>query len=297
MGAMGSLHRDELLRALSDDGGLALRVLVATELVRHAARRHGTAPTASAALGRSLMGALLIAAGTEEGETVQIQLRGDGELGQVTTIACGNGEVRGYVHNPAAHPPPRAGKLDVGRAVGKGLLSVVRYNPTWREPYTGIVPIVSGEIAQDLAHYLSESEQTPSLVALGVFVGSDGDVEAAGGYLVQALPGASAASLARLEATVRELPSPTELLRGGLWSDDILARLLAGLGGRELVRSKPRFYCACSVERIRRAVLLLGREEAREVAEGGEPLEVRCEFCATSYSLSPDEVGALFPDG
>jgi molecular chaperone Hsp33 len=243
------------------------------------------------------MGALLLAAGTEEGETVQIQLRGDGELGPVTAIADGAGDVRGYVHNPAAHPPPRAGKLDVGHAVGKGLLAVVRYNPTWREPYSGIVPIVSGEIAEDLAHYLSESEQTPSAVALGVFVGSRGDVEAAGGYLVQALPEASEESLARLEATVRELPSPTELLRAGLSSDDILARLLEGVGGRELQRGVPRFHCACSVERIRRAVVLLGREEARDVVESGEDLRVRCEFCATAYSLSPDEVGALFPDG
>ncbi len=294
---MPGTDRDELLRALSDDGGLAVRVLVATDLVRYAARRHGTAPTASAALGRCLMGALLLAAGTEEGETVQIQLRGDGELGPVTAIADGAGDVRGYVHNPAAHPPPRAGKLDVGHAVGKGLLAVVRYNPTWREPYSGIVPIVSGEIAEDLAHYLSESEQTPSAVALGVFVGSRGDVEAAGGYLVQALPEASEESLARLEATVRELPSPTELLRAGLSSDDILARLLEGVGGRELQRGVPRFHCACSVERIRRAVVLLGREEARDVVESGEDLRVRCEFCATAYSLSPDEVGALFPDG
>lgn len=289
-------HSDQLLRTVSQEGELAVRVLAATGLVAEACRRHGTAPTASAALGRSLMGAVLLAAGTDESETVQLQFRGDGELGQVTAIADGAGMVKGYVHNPAAHPPSRGRKLDVGRAVGTGVLAVVRYQPAWREPYSGIVPLVSGEIAEDIAHYLGKSEQTPSALALGVFVASDGAVEAAGGYLVQALPGASFPTLARLEATVRSLPSPTALLRAGDGPEEILATLLAGLGGREVHRSKPRFFCACSRDRIRQAVVLLGREETRSIFEAGEELEVRCEFCTTSYRLSPDEVGALFPN-
>lgn len=294
--ARTSAGTSELVRTISADGGLSVRVMVATGLVAEAASRHATAPTASAALGRALMAGVLIAAGAEEDETIQLQFRGDGPLGQMTVIADHRGRVRGYVSVPSAHPPTRAGKLDVGAAVGKGILAVVRYHPSWREPYTGIVPIVSGEVADDLSHYLAESEQTASALAVGVYVASDQTVEAAGGYLVQTLPGVEDAVLARLERTVRELPSPTELVRAGLTADGIADRLLEGIGSRGRQRSQPEFHCACDVDRIRRAVMLLGRAETRAIAENRERLEVRCEFCATDYVLEPDEVGALLPD-
>lgn len=286
----------ELVRTVSADGGLSVRAMVATGLVAEAASRHATAPTASAALGRALMGGVLIAAGAKEDETVQLQFRGDGPLGQMTVIADHHGRVRGYVADPSAHPPSRSGKLDVGAAVGKGILAVVRYRPSWREPYTGIVPIVSGEVAEDLSHYLAESEQTASALAVGVYVASDETVEAAGGYLVQALPGVDDAVLARLERSVRELPSPTELVRAGLSADEIADRLLEGIGSRARQRSNPSFHCACDADKIRRAVTLLGRAETRAIAGKRERLQVRCEFCATEYVLEPDEVGALLPD-
>lgn len=281
---------------MSADGGLSVRALVATSLVAEAAARHATAPTASAALGRALMGAVLLASGAQDGETLQLQFRGDGPLGQVTVISDHLGQVRGYVTDPSAHPPPRGGKLDVGAAVGKGILAVVRYHPAWREPYTGIVPLTSGEIAEDVAHYLAASEQTPSALAAGVFVESDGGIGAAGGYLVQTLPGVDPAVLERLEVTIRGLPSPTALIRGGADADGILDALLAGIGSRARERSAPRFRCACSADKIRRAVALLGRDETRAIARSGEVVEVRCEFCATHYRLPPDEVGALSPD-
>ena len=287
---------DTLVRTVSTDGSLAVRALVATDLVAEAARRHSTAPTASAALGRALMGAVLIAASAKDDETVQIQLRGDGPLGQLTAIADNLGRARGYVANPDAHPPARGGKLDVGAAVGQGVLAVVRYHPSWREPYTGLVPIVSGEVAEDLTSYLATSEQTASALAAGVFVQSDGSIAAAGAWLVQALPGADEDVLARLERTVRALPTPTELVRAGLSADEVCDRVLDGLGSRARERSTPRFHCACDTERILRAVTLLGREETRAIALARENLEVRCEFCATRYVLGPDEVGALLPD-
>lgn len=286
----------ELVRTVSADGGLSVRAIVATGLVAEAARRHETAPTASAARGRALMGGVLLAAGAKEDETLQLQFRGDGPLGQMTVIADHLGRVRGYVSDPSAHPPSRSGKLDVGAAVGKGILAVVRYHPSWREPYTGIVSIVSGEVAEDLTHYLAESEQTASALAVGVHVASDRSIEAAGGYLVQALPEADEDVLARLERTVRALPSPTELVRAGLSADGIVDRLLEGIGARGRQRSRPEFHCGCDAERIRRAVTLLGRAETRAIAEKRERLEVRCEFCATGYVLEPDEVGALLPD-
>jgi molecular chaperone Hsp33 len=284
------------VRTVSADGGLSVRALVATGLVAEAASRHGTAPTASAALGRALMGAVLVASGMQEDETLQLQLRGDGPLGQVTAISDHRGQVRGYVTDPSVHPPPKNGKLDVAAAVGRGILAVVRYQPAWRETYTGIVPIQSGEVAEDIAHYLVTSEQTPSALAVGVFVESDGSIGAAGGYLVQTLPGCDESVLARLESTIRALPAPTALIRDGMGADGMLDALLAGVGGRSRERSQPRFHCACSSEKIRRAVSLLGRDETRAIARKREVVEVRCEFCATQYRLAPDEVGALLPD-
>jgi molecular chaperone Hsp33 len=273
-----------------------VRALVATEMVGEAARRHATSPTASAALGRALMGATLLAAAAKGDETVQLSFRGDGPLGGVTAIADGRGRARGFVSNPGADVPARGSKLDVGAAVGKGILAVVRHQPGWREPYRGLVPLVSGEIAEDIARYLQDSEQVASAVALGVLVGRDGDVEAAGGFIVQALPGASEAALAELERNVLGLAPPTELLRAGLRGDDIVERLVGTLSTGPRERSQPSFACSCDRARVERAVLLLGREEVREIAAKGEPVEVRCEFCAQRYSLAPDEVARLVPD-
>jgi len=287
---------DELVRTVSRDGGLAVRALVATQLVTDAAKRHSTAPTATAALGRTLMGAILLATGSKDDETLQIQVRGQGEVGTIMAIADGTGKVRGYASNPAAHRPLRNGKLDVGGIVGLGVLAVVRYHPSWREPYSGIVPLVSGEIAEDLALYLLESEQTPSALALGVFVGPDGTPEAAGGYLVQALPGATETELDELATRIAGLPAPTELVRGGLTADDLLDRLLGGDRSRERHRIEPSFTCRCSLDRIQQAVTLLGREETRQIAAAGESLSVRCEFCGELYTLAPEQVGALDPD-
>lgn len=288
---------DTLVRTLSGDGSIAVRALVATGLVGQAALRHGTSPTASAALGRTLMGAVLLAAESGPDETLQIQLRGDGPLGVVTVIADSTGCVRGFVGDPAAHLPPRAGKLDVGGAVGRGLLAVVRYHPSWREPYSGLVPLASGEVAEDLAHYLLESEQKPSVVALGVYVAADGSVEAAGGFLVHALPGATRETLGALEANVRGLPSPTDLLRLGRDADGIVDLVLQGLGSRERHRCAPCFFCRCDDERVLQAVTLLGRDEIRDISARGEDIEVRCEFCAERYVVDADEVGRRFPSG
>ncbi|MCP4007768.1 MAG: Hsp33 family molecular chaperone HslO [bacterium] len=286
----------EMVRTLSADGGVAIRALVGTPLVAEAARRHGTAPTASAALGRALMGSVLLAAAAEDDETLQLQFRGDGPLGQTTAIADNQGRARGYVHDPSAHPPPRGGKLDVGAAVGKGVLAVVRYHPSWREPYTGIVPIVSGEVAEDLVHYLRESEQVQAALALGVFVGATHEIEAAGGFLVQALPGASDETLSILENTIRELPSASELVGAGASADDMVDRLLFGIGSGERQRSAPVFHCACDRDRVLSAVVLLGASEVREIALQEGDLEVRCEFCAEIYAIDPDEIGSLILD-
>lgn len=285
--------KDELLRTISADGSVSVRVVVATRLVREAARRHQTAPTATVALGRALMGTLLLATEAQDGERVQVLIRGDGPLGAITVTASSAGDVRGYAARPETDLPLRGERFDVPGAVGLGLLTVERNHPSWKQPYNGIVPLVSGEIATDLAHYLLESEQKPSSVALGVFIGPDGAVEAAGGYLVQSLPGADDAALRVLEQRVAALGHPSALVQGGADAGVLLDRLVGGLGTQPVQRVRPRFRCPCSMERVRRALVFLGDDEIRDILAKNETLEVRCEFCAEMYYVPPERVAAL----
>ena len=287
--------RDELIRTLSEDGAVSLRVLTSTNLVREAVHRHQTSMPATVALGRALGGGLLLATETQSGERVQIQLRGDGPLGGITVTADGEGEVRGYVQRPQAEAPLVGPELGVSRAIGFGTLSIERMHSSWKRPYSGVVPIVSGEIAQDLAHYLLESEQKPSAVALGIYLGRGAEVEAAAGYLVQALPGASDEVLADFEGRVARTPNPSELVRSGASADDLLGQLFGDLGHGEIERVEPRFRCPCNSQRVRQAATLLGRDELREMVESGETLEVRCSFCAEAYQMSASEVASALP--
>jgi molecular chaperone Hsp33 len=287
-----SLPADQLLRAVSEDGDVAVRALVATGLVAEAARRHETGPLASAALGRALLGAELLGSLGKDDETVQVHFRGRGPLRGVLATADAAGRARGYVGEPRAALPLRGGKLDVARAVGLGELAVVRHRASWREPYTGIVPIVSGEIAEDLALYLTESEQTPSAVALGVALDAEGRVAAAGGILAQALPGARAEAVARLEANVRAL-APASSLAAGDGAEAMLAGLLQGLGVGSVSRTVPTFHCGCDPRRVMHAVLTLGRDALDEHVARSEHVEVRCHFCAERYRVDPAEARAL----
>jgi molecular chaperone Hsp33 len=288
--------RDELIRTLTVDASVSVRVLSATHLVREAARRHATSPMATVALARALMGGLLLASEGQDGERVQIQLRGRGPIGTITVTADSEGAVRGYVQHPDIALPLRGEHFDTAEAIGLGELSVERNHPSWKRPYSGIVPIVTGEIAKDLASYLLESEQKPSAVALGLFIGPAGEVEAAGGYLIQGLPGADDRVLARLEQQVAETPNPSELLHDGASAEAILERLLGGSARDSVTRLYPRFHCPCTVERVMRAATLLGREEISEIIDQGEDLEVRCAFCANVYRLTPEQLGSMFLD-
>jgi molecular chaperone Hsp33 len=288
---------DELVRTIDPEASVSVRVLAATDLTREAARRHATTPAASVALARALMGGVLLASEAQDGERVQLQFRGDGPFGSVTITADAEGAVRGYLQHPGADPPLDGKHLGVGRGMGLGALAVERNHPSWKQPYSGVVPMRTGEIAQDLAHYLLESEQKPSAVALGVYLGPEGEIEAAGGYLIQALPGADDVDLAAFEQRVAATAHPSELLRDGASASDLLVRLLGAAPDPERVdRSQPRFLCQCDADRVRRATILLGRDELRDIVARGEVLEVRCAFCADVYRLSPDEVGSLLPD-
>ncbi len=289
-------RQGELLRTLTRDGGVAIRAVEATQLVAEAAERHELGSLATQALGRVLMGAILLGAGGKDDETVQVRFRGDGPLGTLLAISDENARVRGYASRPRATLPLRGGRIDVAKGIGLGELSVVRHRHGWRKPYTGIVPIVSGEVAEDLALYLTESEQTPAAVGLGIQLDEEGEVTAAGGYLAQALPGARDETLARLEANVHALPSPSTLVHRGGGAQAMVDGLAEGLGGQALLQREACFHCHCDEERVIRAVALLGREEAEALRVAGEPIDVRCEFCAEQYRIDPDRVRALFPD-
>ncbi len=284
---------DELVRTVSADGSVAVRAVVARNLVAEAAERRPLAPTALSGLGRVLVGAVLLATGNKDGHTVQIQLQGDGPLRMMMAICDSRGQVRGTVTHPGVDLPLRDGRPDVAKAIGIGVLSVVRNHPSWREPYRGAVPLVSGEVAKDITLYLTESEQTPSAVGLGVALDAGGKVAAAGGFLVQALPGASDDALALIERNVFQLPRTSELLRDGVRSDGLVDLLLAGMGASERHCSEPRFHCPCSRERALRTLLLLGPTELREILDAGESQEVGCEFCGRKYDLTPNEIHTL----
>jgi molecular chaperone Hsp33 len=293
---MSSFASDQLLRTVSEDGSVSVRALIGSEIVREAARRHETSPVATAALGRALLGAVLLASQGKDAEAVELRFRARGPLGHVVAAADDGGRVRGYVGNPRLDLPLRDGRLDLARAVGLGELSVARFRPGWREPYTGIVPIISGEIAEDIALYLTESEQSPSAVALGVFHEEDGAPRAAAGFLVQALPGANDEIVKRVEANVQGLPSLARLARDGASAADLVALLFRGVGRRDLEATAPRFFCACDDARVLRAVAMLGRRDLEDAMATGEQLEVRCVYCAEHYAVDPERARALLQD-
>ena len=274
-------------------------VVQGTSLVQEACRRHNTAPTAGAALGRAVLGTLLMASFREEGEKTQVTFRGDGPLGNIQVIADANGRVKGKVGNPGCNPPLRSdGKLNVGGALGRGILAVVRSLPFtkqgWQTPYTGMVPLVSGEIAEDLASYLVESEQTQSALGLGVSIGRDLQVNAAGGFLVQVLPFAEDETIAQLEKNIVEAGSISRMLREGMNARDITERLLHGLGVSDPGFSMTPEYGPCEASELRdrmaSAVATLGEEEVRSILEEQGKIEVTCEFCRDTYDFQEEEI-------
>lgn len=282
-----------LVKVGAAGGTIRALAAVTTGVVEEARRRHGTYPTATAALGRTLTGALLLGGTMKDEERLSIELVGDGPLRRVMASTTGAGKVRGYVAHPATHLPSKAGKLDVAGAIGSGMLCVIRTQPWNKEPYRSIMRLVSGEIAQDLAHYLVNSEQIPSAVALGVFVNRAGDVGAAGGYLVQMLSGADDAVTRQVERNVAGLPPVTTMVRDGAGPNEILQAVLAGLVTEPLDVQSTRFACPCTRERVFGAILLLGRAEIEDMIARDGGAEVTCEFCAERYVVSADELRML----
>ncbi len=286
-----------IARATAHEGLVRAFAIDSTRVVEELATRHGTYPAVTAALGRLATGALIMGIMLKRPEhLLTLRLRGDGPAGTLLVTANGAGEVRGLVSNPRPEvPQARDGKLDVSGVVGRSGYLTVTKDMGMRHPYASTVEIVSGEVGQDLAYYLARSEQVPSAVGIGVFVRADSSVEAAGGYIVQLLPGLSEEAVSGIEETIRSLPHPTTMLRSGDSPEDILGRIFPG-GFDLLDRIPVRFHCPCSKERAERALLLLGQDALREMrAEGLERghTEAVCQFCAAEYRFTTAEIDQL----
>ncbi|BAS27692.1 heat shock protein Hsp33 [Limnochorda pilosa] len=275
--------------------GGEVRVLAAesTVTVNEAQRRHGLLPTATAALGRLMTGAALLGAMLKGQESVTVQVVAGGPLGSLVAVAGSDGTVRGYVGNPAVHLPLNAHHhLDVGGAVGRGDLYVIR-DLGLKEPYRGSVPLVSGEIGEDLAYYLAHSEQVPSAVALGVLVEVDASVRAAGGLIVQVLPGHGEETVATVEKALKDLPAISRSIDRGKGPVLLAEERLGSLGLRWLERRPLRFACPCSRERFEEGLVALGREELERLAAEQGEAETVCRFCGTVYRFDATDLRRL----
>ena len=282
---------DYMVRATAAQGAIRAFAATSRNLVEEARQIHHTSPTATAALGRlltagSMMGAMM----KNEQDILTLIVKGDGPLGGIVVTAQANAMVRGYVHNPQVWLPPKSpGHLDVGGAVGKGYLQVIR-DEGLKEPYSGEVELVSGEIAEDLTYYFAASEQVPSAVGLGVLVGHEEAVLQAGGFILQLMPFASDEVVAALEERIKAIPSVTEMLSAGLTPETMLETLLQGMEP-EITDNLPiGFSCNCSRQRVTRALMAAGSQELRDIIAAGKPVEVNCQFCGKHYNFELDEI-------
>ena len=222
-------------------------------------------------------------------DMLTLQVRGDGPLGGITVTADSKGDVKGYVNHPDVMLPPKNGKLDVGGAVGIGLLQVIK-DMGLKEPYSGQTILVSSEIAEDLTYYFANSEQVPSSVGLGVLMDKDNTVACAGGFIIQMMPFAKEETISQIEENLKNITSVTDHLKKGETPEQILKILLGNLG-LEITSTMPtKFYCNCSKERVAKAVISVGKKEIQDMIDDGQDIEVKCHFCNTAYKYSVEEL-------
>jgi molecular chaperone Hsp33 len=293
------LEPDLMIQAVAADATVRAIAAVTTNLVDEACRRHGASPTAAAALGRSLTGALMLGRTFKDLERLTLRFRCDGELGGITAEANAHGTVRGYVRNPAADLPAKEnGKLNVSGIVGNGTLYVIREAGVEiglaREPYYGSVPIISGEIAEDLAYYLAVSEQINSAISLGVFIESEqGRVAASGGFLIQLMPGAEPETISAIEVSAARAPHITEMIRRGAGAGEILQTALGEMSFELLDQRSVEFRCTCSYDRAVHIVSCLERNEVEDMMEKDKGAELTCHFCNETYFLNEEALARI----
>lgn len=285
------LQKDHVVRATAADGSVRAIATYTRATVEEARRVHELSRTATAALGRTLSAGVMMGSMMKgKRDALSIVFTGDGPLKNITVTAKSDGSVKGYVGNPRASLPSQMGeKLKVGGIVGKGTLRVI-YDIAMREPYSGVVEIQTGEIADDLAYYFASSDQVPSAVLLGVLLNDDSSVREAGGLIIQMMPGASDELAAELEARVARMPQLTTMLRDGETPEDILERVLGDKELKILERTPAVFRCDCSRERTEKLLALMGEDELQSMIDEGKDVEMSCAFCNKKYAYSVDDL-------
>ena len=289
---------DELVRAMTADGMVKAVAVTGRDLVERARTIHTLLPMATAALGRTLLGASMMGDMLkEQNGSLTLQIKGGGPLGTVLAVSDCQGNVRGYVQNPHVDLVEKEpGKLDVGAAVGTtGTLTVIK-DIGMKEPYVGSIGLFSGEIADDLAMYFVESEQIPTACALGVLVGTDQSVTSAGGYLIQLLPGAGEDIITKIEAGVRRVGSVSRVLENGTDAEGLLRAVLSDFDLEILEKHPIEYRCYCSRERVTRALISMGREELADLIREQGEAELTCQFCDKIYRYSKPELEKLLEE-
>ena len=283
---------DYLVKSLAFDGQIRAYAVDATETVSTAQKLHDTWSAASAALGRSLVGTLLLASASLQGdETMTVKINGNGPVGGIVVDGNANGTVKGYVQNPHVHLPLNdKHKIDVKGAVGtEGFLAVTK-DLGLKEPFTGQVPLVSGELGEDFTYYLAKSEQIPSSVGLSVFVNSDNSIETAGGFMIQVMPGAKEETISQIEKRLAEIPMISEMMRDGKKPEDILNEILGAENVKVLDKMPVSYHCDCSRERFLGVLTSLPTDQLREMADEDHGAEAVCHFCGKKYQFTEDEL-------
>lgn len=281
---------DYIVRATAADAQIRAFAAVTTDLTEEARTRHQTSPVATAALGRLLTGGVMMGSMMKNPEDVlTLQVKCGGPIGGLTVTADARGHVKGYVNNPEVMLPPKNGKLDVGGALGQGILNVIK-DMGLKEPYSGQTILQTGEIAEDLTYYFAASEQVPSSVGLGVLMNRDNTVHCAGGFIVQVMPFVEERVLRKLEENIAGMKSVTAMLDGGHSPEEMLLQVLSGMEV-EITDTMPAvFECSCSRERIEKAIISIGKKEIEAMIADGKSIEVKCHFCNTAYEFTVEEL-------
>ncbi|MGI8544791.1 MAG: Hsp33 family molecular chaperone HslO [Aridibacter sp.] len=287
---------DKLIHGIAADRTIRLMAAITTETVEEAIRRHKTTPTASAALGRTLTGTLLLGSSLKDYDRLTVKIEAKGDIGGIVAEATPDGKVRGYVRNPiAVSPIKNNGKFDVSGIVGEGMFYVIRESGfdigLYKEPYIGSVPIISGEIAEDFAYYLLKSEQIPSAVLLGVLLKNESPfVTASGGVMIQMMPGANEHIITIIEDNIKNAPHLTSVIREGATPQDLLKMALGEIPYEVFEEKDVFFECNCSMERVVSLVSSLGKDEVKDMLEKDRKAVMDCGFCNEKYELSEDDL-------
>ena len=289
-------YKDYMIHAVAADAQIRAFAITSRDLTETARKAHNTSPIATAALGRAMSGALMMAEMLKgPRDLLTIQIDGDGPMQGLVVTADNQGRVKGYVKKTdVILPPNEQGHLNVGGAIGRGTLTVIR-DMNLKDPYIGQIPLVTGEIAEDLTAYYAQSEQIPSSVGLGVLMNKDNTVKRAGGFVVQLMPFADEGVIGKLENNIRRIKSVTHILDEDSRPEHLLDTVLEGFDIQITSREDVSFYCNCSRERFERGLILLGREELENIIADGKEIELACQFCNRRYTYTPDEVKKLLP--